>query len=65
MLTVRPGTTAQLATAFLISMCFLMLHIGIRPFRNDQDNDYQLYSMVSVLLVLFSGDYNEMIELGH
>ena len=53
----RPGTTAQLAAAFLVSMCFLLIHIKVRPFLSDKDNDYQMYSMVSILLSLFAGEF--------
>ena len=59
----RPETTAQLAAAFLISMCFLLVQIKVRPFLNDKDNDYQMYSMVSIVLTLFAGEFTPLYIL--
>ena len=54
---VRPDTTAQLGAGFLICMGFVVLQINLLPFQTDKDNNFQFYSMLSTLLMLFSGDY--------
>ena len=52
---VKPGTTAQLATAFVITLCFLVLHVQTYAFDSPEENRTQLCGLTSIMLLLFSG----------
>ena len=52
---VKPGTTAQLAAAFVITLCFLVLHVHTNAFDSPEENRTQFCGLTSILLLLFSG----------
>ena len=52
---VKPGTTAQLAAAFVINLSFLVLHVQTQAFKTKTENTAQLNGLVCILLTLFSG----------
>ena len=52
---VKPGTTAQLAAAFIINLAFLVLHVQTNAFETDAENGAQFNGLISITLVLFSG----------
>ena len=52
---VKPGTTAQLAAAFMITLGFLILHVTTNAYQEPDENMSQLCGSLSILLTLFSG----------
>ena len=52
---VKPGTTAQLAAAFMITLGFLILHVTTNAYKDPDENMSQLCGSLSILLTLFSG----------
>lgn len=50
---VREGTTAQVAFAFLVTLCFFVAHILVLPFLKDEHDTYNTISLVSTLITLF------------
>ena len=52
---VKPGTTAQLAAAFVINLAFLVLHVQTQAFMTKAENDTQFNGLISIALTLFSG----------
>jgi hypothetical protein len=52
---IQPGTLAQLAFAFIVSLVFLACSSQINPFVKGGDNDYMFYSTLSTVITLFSG----------
>ena len=51
---VKPGTTAQLAAAFVINLAFLVLHVQTQAFMTKAENDTQFNGLISIALTLFS-----------
>jgi len=52
---IEPGKLAQLAFAFLVTMCFMAGHMQVLPFKDSEDDNFQSYSTLSTLLTLFAG----------
>ena len=52
---VKPGTTAQLAAAFMITLGFMILHVTTNAYKEPDENISQLCGSLSILLTLFSG----------
>ena len=62
---VKPGTTAQLAAAFVINLAFLVLHVQTQAFMTKAENDTQFNGLISIALTLFSGillKYDELSD---
>ena len=62
---VKPGTTAQLAAAFLINLVFLVMHVNTQAFVTEEENAAQFTGLISILLTIFSGiviNYNNLAE---
>ena len=62
---VKPGTTAQLAAAFLINLLFLLMHVQTQAFMTPEENTAQFTGLISILLTIFSGiviNYDNLAE---
>ena len=62
---VKPGTTAQLAAAFVINLAFLVLHVQTQAFITKAENDAQFNGLVGIALTLFSGIVLKYDELSN
>jgi len=51
----HPGTTIQLALAFMIAFFFMLCHDAVRPYIDDGEEDLQRYANISIVLTLFGG----------
>ena len=52
---VMPGTSSQFAFGMLISLFFMMLFVGCRPYCDATNSILQTTCQIAVFLVLFSG----------
>lgn len=52
---IKPNTTSQLATGFVISGFFYVLHVKTSAYANDTQDELQFCSMLSITLTLFGG----------
>jgi len=51
----KPGTTIQLALAFLIAFFFLLTHAAVDPFVDRAEGNLQQYANIAIVLTLFGG----------
>ena len=52
---IQPGTTSQLAAGFAISIAFFILHVRLQAYVDDDEDQLQFASMLSITLTLFGG----------
>jgi len=52
---IKPGTVSQLAAGFVISLGFFVAHVRILAYKDDDDDDFQFASMLTITLNLFGG----------
>jgi len=51
----KPGTTIQLAVAFVISFSFMIFHDSVKPYIDDSEDSLQRYANIAITLTLFGG----------
>jgi len=52
---IKPGTLAQVAFAYIVTLLFFLAQISVIPFGEMDDNFYNFISLLSTILTLFCG----------
>ena len=52
---IKPDTTSQLAAGFFISFLFLILHLLVNAYAENEEFELQTNSMISITMTLFGG----------